>query len=406
MPESVRIDDNQPEVGRFPRGEHVHNVLDDHVDRALLRLSDYPDSLIEAIDRVPYLASIAGRIIQLEGPSSLADLQFLDLIRKRLRHELLRRVITDKAGPAIEIIALLRGPVPRSILVDLANEDAVRETEDLGLVYPVFDRSREDLVAGIAVLHSRTEEHELEERDPEAIVEGRQDTRHRKIAQRFKRLYREDGDPRWIRECYYHTLATGDPGDIGEFGAVYRGELFWAGEYWFAKHNYPAALAAFQAARKLGLNSYESELRLAACLFRVGRTKEGEQHYRSMLERFPDARGVKTSFVDCYLALNRNEEALKQLDNFDFDVGTSYWIAHQFGRAYLGLHRYTDAISAFEAELKQLTRPTAYLDLAAAYRRIGRRSDVARVLRQGLKRYAKHFRLRVNYGCNFMLMYS
>ena len=405
LPSTVIVDESQPVVGRFPRGEHIHNVLDDHINRALLGLTDYPDELIRAIDRLPYLAAIAGRLIQHEGPRSLQDESLLELMRRRLRTELLQRVATRSAEPALRAVSLLRGPVPRGMLVDIAGEEAVTEAENLGLVYSVWDYNRDDLVAGAAVLLSRREEEDLEDPDQLQQADNRSTREHADIADLYEHLYRNDMDPRWIRECYYHTLASGKVSHVSNFGAAYRGELFWAGDYWFRRRrDYRAALAAFRAAKRLGLNSYTSELRLAACLMRANETSEGEERYRDLLDHFPEQRGAKTSYVDSLLAINRHRDALEKLREFGFDTGTSDWIAHQFGRAYLGLHKYQAAVGAFEAELKLAARPRpiTYLNLSTAYRRLGRGRDVARVLRKGLRRYPNSFGLRVRYAAHLI----
>lgn len=121
-----------------------------------------------------------------------------------------------------------------------------------------------------------------------------------------------------------------------------------------------------------------------------------------MVKRFPNARGVKTSLVDSYLAINNYGQALEQLEEFGFDIYTSDWVAHQYGRAYLGLHQYQGAISAFEAELRKKPRAITYLDLATAYRRMGKRDEVGRVLDKGLKRYRNHFRILVSYSAHLI----
>jgi len=403
LPVPVEVDYDQPPIGRFPKGEHIRNVLDDYVDRAKLHISEYPANLIDAIDRVPYLASIAGKIIQLQGSPAIQDEAFLDLLRNRLRDELYQRVITEESKQAVEIVELVRGPIPRNMLIELASSRSVLEAEKLGLIYYVNDNARNDLVSGIVVLHNRLKDEDIEEIDPTAVKGNPLDLKHKLIAESYQRLYRYDNDPRWIRECYFHKLAAGDPSDIEQFGTVYRGELFWAGNYWFKRHfNYDAALAAFLAAQKLGLSSYELDLRIAGCLFRVNRIKDGEKYYNDLILRFPEARGLKTSFIDSYLAINEHKRALAKLEEFGFTITTSEWVAHEYGRAYLGLHDYQGAISAFEAELKTTDRAITYLELAASYKRMGNRDDVGRVLNKALNRYPNHFRILVRYSAHLI----
>ena len=110
---SVAINAVQPPVGRFPEGKHVENVLDDFVDRARLSILSYPTLLLDAIDRYPYLAVLAAKIIQKEGAAALSDDVLLESIRHRLREDLLRRIVTPEAQTAIELLALVRLLIPR-----------------------------------------------------------------------------------------------------------------------------------------------------------------------------------------------------------------------------------------------------------------------------------------------------
>src|SRR6266404_9075916 len=116
----------QPIVGRFPEGKHVENVLDDFVNRAAIGLSNYPTELLEGIDRYPYLAALAGRIIGKEGAGALDDKIFLSQVRNRLRSELLRRIIDETARPAAELLSIVRIPIPRDMFEALAGAESVR----------------------------------------------------------------------------------------------------------------------------------------------------------------------------------------------------------------------------------------------------------------------------------------
>jgi len=398
FPASIRIKTINPAVGRFPKGMHVQNVLDDYIDRAAIGIESYPDELIESIDRIPYLAVLAGKIINTEGIKSLHDKKLLTSIKKKLRSELLNRIITETAIPSIEFSSLLRYPIPRSMLIELSGSASVLEAERLGLLYESFDTDRTDLIAAIGALKI-TDDDDIDDQ----AASTANDLRHKLIASSYEKLFKTDTDPRWIRECYYHKLASGDASCIKDFGVAYRGELFWAGEYWFYKrHDNNAALEAFEASWKLGLQNHVTELRIAACRMRVGQIDEGKRIYTSLIERFPQARGIKTSYIDSYLALSRYSDALDLLKLFEFDFSTSDWVIHQYGRIYFGLHKYNEAISAFETELKQVSRASTYLDLASCYRRLGRHTDVERTLIQGLKNYPKHFRLNISYAAHLI----
>ena len=155
LPRDVVIGAQQPPVGRFPEGKHVENVIGDFLSRAGITPSEYPPQLLVAIDRYPYLAALAGRVIASDKTgSNMVDPDFLVLLRKRLRDDLLRRIVTDAARPAVGLLSLLRTPVPREMFAVLADREALEEAERLGLLYSVFERSRKDLVTGVSVLRA------------------------------------------------------------------------------------------------------------------------------------------------------------------------------------------------------------------------------------------------------------
>ena len=85
----------------------------------------------------------------------------------------------------------------------------------------------------------------------------------------------------------------------------------------------------------MGLSNYYSELRIAACLVRTNNQAEGLAKYDRLLKKYPEARGVRTSYV---VAVRREfQAALSALESFKFSMGDDEWVAHEFGRAYLGV---------------------------------------------------------------------
>jgi tetratricopeptide (TPR) repeat protein len=402
LPSEIRVNVQQPTLGRFPHGEHVENVLDDFVNRAAFGITEYPEELLLAIDRFPYLAALAGRVIRAESGRSLQEPRFLSLVRKRLRDALLYRIVTPEARPAIELGRVLRIPVPRRMFEALAGQAAVKAAEELGLVYSTRDRLAGELLTGPEILRGDFER----DGDHEDIAQA-QDRRgrrqHVQAAHWYERLYREERDPRWLRESYYHTTAHGDPERLQRFGVMYRDELFAAGEYWFQDDkDFKSALVAFQAARNLGLKTYLCRMRIAGCLMRVGDRKAGEDLYRQLIVEYPSNSGPKTSYVDSLLYCRDFTGALKALQSFSFSVEDDPWIAHEFGRAYLGIHRYADAVRAFEYQLSVAPKPIAYHMLARAYLRLGERDEVTRVLEDGLAGYHDDNYLKLDYAAHLI----
>lgn len=197
-----------------------------------------------------------------------------------------------------------------------------------------------------------------------------------------------------LREHHHHGLNSGGLEYLAQLGAPYRGELFAAGEYWFrVRHDYAAALDAFEAARQLGLRSYESEMRVAGCLMRVGRRADAERMYRSLIAAYPSARGAKTSFIDSLLYANCYGDALRELKGYGFEPGDDEWVAREYARAYFGLHRYREAVAVLEVERSRWPKAAAYSMLAMGYHRLGQREKVGKVLDEGLELFPSDQRL-------------
>ncbi len=152
------------------------------------------------------------------------------------------------------------------------------------------------------------------------------------------------------------------------------------------RKDFKSALVAFEAARALGLATYALQKRLAGSMMRVEQRKAGEDLYRALIKEYPDARGLKMSYVDSLLSCRDFSGALQVLREFGFSVDVRAWVAHQFGRCYLGLHRYQDAVRAFELPLSHEHSALAYHMIARAYHRLGDRRRVAETLETGLAR--------------------
>jgi len=405
LPGDIRMAPRQPYVGRFPTGEYVENVLDDYVDRSLLSISQYPQELLEAIDGYPYLATLTGRLIAKEGACTLDDPEVVQIIRLLLYDELIARVITSSSRPALALAATLRIPTPRSLFHGIVGQEATNQAEETGLLYGVPDRCRNDLIecaSPIRNLFGRTRSGETESEDIDQIRRL-----HVEIARWYSMLSRDsEGDPRWVREAHYHTMTSGDASAVKRFGAFYGSELLWAGRIWFRRfHDYEAAREALQAAEELGFVTYDSRRILASCMIRTGRRPDGEQRYRALIDDYPGLDGPKTSYVDSLLAINEHMEALNVLTSFGLTIHSrNTWIPGQYGRAYMGLHRYRDAVEAFLRQLRRSSKPDAsvYVRLAQCYYRLGEGEEAGRVIERGLGAYPTHPALNTLYSANLI----
>ena len=224
------------------------------------------------------------------------------------------------------------------------------------------------------------------------------DKTHRSISAAYADLYRQDDDPRWLRELHYHTLLTGEPNDISGFGTKYKTEIFWAGDYLFRGRKYEAALWAFETARDLSLKTVHTEMRHAACLMRTGKKDDGEKQYERLIQKYPDASGIKLSFIDSNLFLRDYRGAVERLDEYEFTPNNGSWIAGQFGRAYFGVHEYFKAINAFEIQLKLRRDPIVFRSLARAYRRTSQMEREFVLLERGLSEFEDDISLKRDYA--------
>ena len=388
LPQSVMVNNNQPPVGRFPQGDHIENLLDDYVDRGRIGLKNYPQELLEAIDRFPYLAILAGKLVAESGSSVATDPEILKIIKSYLYDELAKRIATKDSETALRLACQLRIPTPRVLFDNIAGELSTDAALATGLLFVIPDASGQELLSCASIL--RSEELECDTVEDESIrslpIEA-----HEKIAEWYVVIYKDTGDPRWLREAHYHTIATGNNVKIDSFGALYKGELFCAAKTWFRRfRNYSNALEALKAAEGMGFRSYEARMLLAACLVRTGKREEGEALYRKLISEFPHHDGVKTSFVDSLLKINEFEDALSILEEFSLSVaGSNPWVAGQYGRIYLGLHEYDKAANAFEIQIHKYGQAPAivYVRLAQSYFRLGKRDKAMDIISRGLDIY-------------------
>lgn len=388
LPESVGIDNDQPLVGRFPEGPYVKNILDDYVDRVAIELEEYPEELLNAIDRYPYLATLAGKLISEVGISVTQDPLILDIIKSYLYDELAKKIISPGAKPALKLASILRIPTPRCLLEDIVGEESINAALETGLLFKIPDRYRNDLLTCAAAL--REEEISVDSGEMNIDEETVQKS-HLKIAKCYENIAYGSNDPRWIREAHYHYLLSGGYESFNKVGSLYKDELFWAGKVLFRKfHDYKGALDALRASEAMGFITYESRMLIAACLIRTGSKSEGEIYYKKLISEFPNRMGIKTSYVDSLLSIKAYNDALLQLEEFGFsETDSTAWIMGQFGRAYMGLHDYLKAIESFEMQLQKGDKAEVivFVRLAQVYFRYGDRDKAQESIIKGLKVY-------------------
>lgn len=402
--ESSLVDNSNIPVARFPEGKFVENILDDVLNRKDIGIEGYPEALIKAIDRVPYLAVIASKMIK-QTPKLIEDDVFLEKVSQKLIREVIENAVNDDTKHIIEIFSFCRVPLPKEIFVNICGMEAVEALVNMGLVYklPNYANSEKPLLQVLGVFREKNIIFDsLDSKESKDLEQ--QNLIHKKIQHELERLYCEDEDARWIREIYYHKIASGDLSDLNRFGRIYSGELFNAGEYWFhTTKNYQLALEAFTAAKRLGFHSYELDLRLASCTLRLGQIDDGIKMYDALITQYPNAFGVKLSYIDSWLYIKKYYVAIEKLKEFDLSLvklksDQDSWPANQWGRAYFAMGKYKDAIRAYELALKLKKDEIAYSRLASSYHKIGSQNDVQRTLEAGFRAFRSSRLLKLAYA--------
>jgi len=338
-------------VGRYGSDQTVINVLDDRFDRSAAGLEEYPSSLLSAIDRHPLIASLAAQNLQKHGADLLLDQRFINELKFRLREQLWNRLVDETTLPLLEIASQLRIPVPKQILRHFAPEEAIDAGLQNELLRTFNDPRWSELLSILGIFRVRDISVDGDGQESE-IIEGVYNTpNHAKISDVYRSIYREDDDPKWIRESYFHAMLSGGSDAVTlsrGLGRYYYDELVASADYSYRRRrDYDLALELYETARKISLLNEQSEMRRASCLIRRKRRELGETAYKHLVERFPDSRGNKTSHVDALLYIHDYEAAASALEKYDLKPTDDVWIAYEWGRTYLGTDQYRKAAEIF-----------------------------------------------------------
>ena len=392
-------------VGRFPKGEHVSNVL-----QSFYLSSSYPTELIDAIDQHPFLAFLAGMYIEKVGEPALEEKEFLADLKLSMRTAIMSKIVDKESLPAIEAASRLRIPVPRKMIVSLSSEESASSAEALGVLSPFLGGVRDDLTSCIGALRLDPPPlaYDPEYGDVQAgtllLQKDRERKLHEKIAKNYEAVYRNDSDPAWLREIHYHRMISGNQVDAKGFGAIYRSELFAASEYWYDKEkDFEKALWAYNLVHDLNQPGYYIRMRIASCKVRLGAEKsalrdEGEQEFAEVIRDYPQEYGVKSAYVDAELYVKDFSKALRILKDLGFKYTDTPWTAGQFGRSYAGIHDHKRAIQAFTRQLAFTPDPYVYEQLARCYHRLGDTTLEMETIQAGRKRHSNNRGLELYYG--------
>lgn len=369
------------QLNRFASDYTVINVLDDRVSRSSLGIDAYPDRLISAISRHPLAARLAADVLKEKGAEVLDEDRFLLELEEQLFVELWGRLVNTISSSAVNIAVQLRIPVPAKSLEVLSSKDSVEMGLATSALFATFDRRWDSLVSTLELFRRRTI---ADEASPEV---------HSRIADEYVSLYRDDDDPKWIRESYFHRLLSSSSLQP-QLGPYYFRELVGSAEYCFRKRHHDRALELFNLAASLGNLGDEAQMHRASCMVRTGRRPEGDHEYYRLFDLYPRARGMKLSYIAALIWVRSYDDALEKFTSIGLDTNELF-AANLLGRIYLGLHKYDEAEALLRRVVNSSKLPhiRAYLDLAHALQYQGAIQEERKVLAQALIHYPGNIEL-------------
>lgn len=363
------------QLHRFASDYTVINVLDDRVNRSSLGIDAYPDRLISAISRHPLAARLAADVLKTKGAEVLNEERFLLELEEHLFAELWGRLVNEESSAAVNVAVQLRVPIPQRSLELLSSKDSVESGLATSALFTIFDRRWDPLVSTLELFRRRTSPEAL---SPEV---------HARIADEYVLLYRDDDDPKWIRESYFHRLLSSSSLQP-LLGTYYFRELVGSAEYCFRKRRHDRALELFNLSASLGTMAEEAQMHRASCMVRTGKRPEGDNEYYRLFDLYPRAHGMRLSYIAALIWIRKYDEALEKFTSLGLDTNDLF-AANLLGRIHLGLHNYEEAEGLLRRVVgsSKLPHIRAYLDLARALQYQGAVQEERKILAQALKHH-------------------
>lgn len=363
------------QLHRFASDNTVINVLDDRVDRNSLGIAAYPETLISAISRHPLAARLAADVLRVRGAEILNEGRFLLELEEHLFAELWGRLVNEKSSAAVNIAVQLRIPIPKKSVELMSSKDSVEAGLENSALYTTDDRRWDALVSALELFRRRASPDEASSE------------LHGKLADEYVSLYRDDDDPKWIRESYFHRLLSSDSLQP-LLGAYYFRELVGSAHYCFRVRRHDRALELFNFAASVGSLKEDALMRRASCMVRTGDRPEGDHEFSRLFELYPCAHGMRLSYIAALIWIRKYDEALEKFISLGVDVGDLH-AAGLLGRIHLGLHNYEDAEALLRRVVGKSKLPhlRAYLDLARALQYQGGVEEERIVLGKALQHY-------------------
>lgn len=363
------------QIRRFASDDTVINVLDDRVDRASLGIASYPDILISAISRHPLAARLAADVIYARGAAVLSEERFHLELEEHLFSVLWARLVNEESSTAVNTAVELRISVPKKSLEHLSSRASVEAGLSSSALYSVVDRRWEMLVSALELFRRRANRTETA---PEL---------HGKLADEYVSLYRDDDDPKWIRESYFHRLLASGVFEP-QLGAYYFRELVGSANYCFRVRRHDRALELFDFASSVGTLPEDALMHRASCMVRTGQRPKGDEEYVRLFGVYPRANGMKLSYVAALIWIHAFDDALAKFNDLSVDANDIH-AAGLLGRIHLGLHNYDEAEVLLRRVVaaSKIPHRRSYLDLARALQYQGAVEEERKVLAKALQHY-------------------
>jgi tetratricopeptide (TPR) repeat protein len=363
------------QIGRFGSDQTVINVLDDRLDRKTLGIDTYPERLLQVIDRHPLAARLAADVLRASGKGALEDERFLIELQDRLFTELWTRLVDEASVAAVDVASRVRIALPRRTIDKLGGRDSVAAALSSGAIYGEPDRRWVELLSTLAVFRTA----------------DRTETRvHESLAEALLDIYREDDDPKWIRESYFHRLLSSSKG-APDLNRYYAHELVASAGYLYRRREYGRALEIYEAAHSFGSMPEDALMRRASCLIRRNKRPQGEAEFAALFVKFPKNLGIKQSYIAALLAVNDAEAAEQKYEAYFSGATDPVYLALR-GRIHMGRQEYDKAETIFSGIIGAQHVPEAWLfaQLARALMHQGAVGEALGVLKRALGLHAGH----------------
>lgn len=372
----------------FPEGKHVINVLDDYINRSEYNIEKYPEALLRAIGKHPYMAYMAAKIIKKRDIVVIDDEKFLDEIRLELHKELMKRLIDENTLSAIYILQYLRSPIPFKEAEGLCDTDSLRQCIEDGLIVEKKEYGEKVICCacdfGSTLLS-------IKDKTDFQIIE--------RIGDAYETAYHRTDNPVYLRESIYYNICAGKR-TVNQLGEMYMSEISAAANYWYRKRDFNKVVWACEFLSEAGHNNIEILILKASALMRIRNSEkvsEGRGIFSKNVNR-NSPYSYKSKYIDSLLYAAEFEEAKAKLNELGFGENSCEgWQAYQYGCVYLGLQLYKKAISYLEKALMKNKQGVIYLKLARAYYCSGEFALEISILKKAYN-YTRDSQIRLKYA--------